>query len=148
MSHFGSGGRRSNLTKAQRRDAEAAIYGLDPHLQTPMSTSNLSIDEIERMRAILASHDANNRVGIKEFDLNNPPKLPYVHQEFPRLVYHHGRRIHRVAADAEALAEALEMGWSKEPYAAVVAAGQTEIDLAEAAEIAALDAKARRPRQK
>lgn len=47
------------------------------------------------------------------FDLNNPPKVPYVHQEFPRLVYRGDK--HKLAHSAEDLDEALDKGWSKEP---------------------------------
>ena len=70
--------RRSNLTKEQRREAEAAIYGLS----TNEMINQISPEEIERMRAIIAQHDQTNKGGIKEFDLNDPPKQPYVTRNF------------------------------------------------------------------
>jgi hypothetical protein len=48
--------------------------------------SQLAQAEIEQMRKIVAA--ADKKAPIKTLDLNNPPKAPYTHQEFPRLVYH------------------------------------------------------------
>lgn len=74
---------RSNLTKVQRDEAQAAILGLGE--QTHMATPDLTPQEIERMRQIVMQHD---RVSInKEFDLNAPPKQPYKHQEFPKAMH-------------------------------------------------------------
>ena len=53
--------------------------------------NNLSFEDIERLRAILAAHDKDAAGKVNEFDLNAPPKLPYRHQEFPRAVYHHAK---------------------------------------------------------
>jgi hypothetical protein len=43
-------------------------------------------EQIAQMRQILAVHDKGSGQlgGMKEFDLNNPPKLPYKHQEYPK----------------------------------------------------------------
>lgn len=48
--------------------------------------SQLTQAEIEQMRKIVAA--ADKKAPVKTHDLNNPPKVPYTHQEFPRLVYH------------------------------------------------------------
>src|SRR6516164_1439367 len=89
--------RRSNLTKEQRREAEAAIYGLS----TNEMINQISPEEIERMRAIIAQHDQTNKGGIKEFDLNNPPRLPYRFQEYPKVVYDHDGRQNFIVRNRE-----------------------------------------------
>jgi hypothetical protein len=134
--------KRSNLTKAQQKEQLAAIYGVSPH-QSYMPTTNLSFEEVQKMRALVAEHDRTQQGGIKEFDLNNPPKTPYTHQEFPRLVYHHGKRVHRVAHTSEDLAAALEAGWKKEPFP-TEADIEPELDSESAAELAAVEAKRKR----
>lgn len=51
--------------------------------------ANFSQEDIDRMRSILAQHDKGaDRLGggMKEFDLNNPPKAAYRHQEYPKHV--------------------------------------------------------------
>lgn len=110
-----AGCRRSNLTKEQKRQAEAAIYGLS-ETYMPTQSGQFSNEEIEHMRNILTAHDQAAGKGIQEFDLNKPPQQPYVHQEFPRIMYHHGKRIYRSAANAEEMQAALDSGWKKEPY--------------------------------
>jgi hypothetical protein len=132
--------RRSNLTKEQRREAEAAIYGLS----TKEMINQISPEEIERMRAIIAQHDQTNKGGIKEFDLNNPPKLPYRHQEFPKMVYDHEGRRHFIVHNRAEETDAIESGLSLEPYPAEPVEVEPE---AEAAEIEKLDKIARRPRK-
>ena len=48
-------------------------------------TPQLSFEDIEKMRALVNAHDKNNQgEGMKEFDLNNPPKKPYRHIEYPK----------------------------------------------------------------
>lgn len=79
-------------------------------------TPELTAEEVERMRTIVAQADQKNRAETKEFDLNKPPQKPYTHQEFPRIVYHHSRRVHKAVANEAELAEALKDGWKKEPY--------------------------------
>jgi hypothetical protein len=132
--------RRSNLTKEQRREAEAAIYGLS----TKQMSDQLTHDEIERMRQIVAQHDQTNKGGIKEFDLNNPPKLPYRHQEFPKTVYDHESRRSFIVRNREDEKEALDSGFRLDPYLSEPVEVEPE---AEAAEIAQLDKTARRPKK-
>ncbi|HVH87682.1 MAG TPA: hypothetical protein VM912_13225 [Terriglobales bacterium] len=69
--------RPSNLTRQQRQEQLASIYGV------PM---NLTPEEIERMRQIVQQHDSD-RKPIQTVDLNNPPKQPYRFQKFPMMVY-------------------------------------------------------------
>ena len=76
----------------------------------------LSPEEIERMRQIVAQHDQTNKQGIKEFDLNNPPRLPYRHQEFSKMVYDHEGRRHFVVRDRKREQEALDAGYRLEPF--------------------------------
>ncbi len=140
MAIFEAAPRRSNLTREQKQQAEAAIYGLQENFMAP----SLTKDEIERMRAIVAQHDSQGRGKIQEFDLNNPPKQPYTHQEFPRVMYHHGKHITRIAKDAEEMDAAISAGWSKEPFPAVPEPEEPELDAESAAEAAELDAKLKR----
>ena len=132
--------RRSNLTKEQRREQEAAIYGLS----TKQMIDQLSPEEIERMRQIVAQHDQTNKQGIKEFDLNNPPRLPYRFQEYPKTVYDHEGRRSFIVRNREDEREALESGLRLDPFPAEPEEVQPE---AEAAEIEKLDKQARKPRK-
>ena len=132
--------RRSNLTKEQRREQEAAIYGLS----TKQMIDQLSPEEIERMRAIVAQHDQTNKGGIKEFDLNDPPKVPYRYQEYPKVVYDHEGRRNFIVRNREDEKEALDSGLRLDPYPAEALEVGPE---AEAAEIERLDKVARRPRK-
>lgn len=106
------------LTKEQKREAHAALFGV-PSRASSMNTLDLTNEDAERMRALLAQHDASHRNESKEFDLNNPPKQPYTHQPFPTTVYHHAKRLNRKAKNAQELAEALAHGWQQKPYPAV-----------------------------
>jgi hypothetical protein len=100
---------RSNLTKEQKRAAEAAVYGQSV---PTMPTNALTPEEIERMRTLVAQNDA--QTAVKEFDLNNPPQVPYVYQPFPTTVYHRTKG-NKVVPDQEALDAALAEGWKHEP---------------------------------
>lgn len=71
--------RPSNLTKEQRQEQLAALYGVT-------MAPELSHEEIERMRQIVQQHDSQ-RKPFQVFDLNNPPKQPYHFQKFPMMVY-------------------------------------------------------------
>lgn len=71
--------RPSNLTKQQRHEQTAAIYGV------PVQNDSLSEQDIARMRQILLAHDAQKQVPIH--DLNNPPRESYKFQKFPMMVY-------------------------------------------------------------
>jgi hypothetical protein len=101
-------------------------------------TSQLSHEDIERMRAILAQHDETRPNTPKTVDLNAPAKLPYRHQEFPRAVYHETLPA-RAAKSQEHLDELLASGYAKEPVSTEVEVPQ--LDAAAAAEAAAIDAK-------
>lgn len=140
------GYRRSNLTKEQRREAEAVIYGLAAQQKAMSFLGQLSEEEIERMRDIVAQHDSQNKGGMKEFDLNNPPKLPYVYQPYPCIMYHHGKRKTQKAHSAEEAEAAIDAGWSREPFLPE----HQESDLAPevTAEVAELDRQARTPKKK
>lgn len=48
-----------------------------------------------------------------EFDLNKPPRLPYAHQDYPRMLYKGTER--RPVADAAAEKKALTEGFSRTP---------------------------------
>lgn len=89
-----------------------------------MSASTFTFEEVERMRKAIIEHDKENMP--RNFDLNNPPKVPYRHQEFPKVVYMHGpdgnfNDAMNVKNKAE-LDEALADGWSLSPRAETVEA--------------------------
>ena len=103
---------------------------------------DLSVEDIERMRAILAQYDnTSNRDKVQEFDLNNPPKVAYAHQEFPRMIYSHATGKTRVVQGQRELDSYREKGWSVEPMPAMAAEENLELDPESAAEAAAIDAK-------
>lgn len=127
---------RGGLTPKQKKEAEAAIYGLSGEKMTP----GFSAEEIERMRQMVAAHDqASGANRPKEFDLNNPPKAPYTHQEYPRVMYHHGKRQHKHAHSEADVTAAEAAGWSKEPFPSEPV--DIPLDAESAKEAAELDAK-------
>ena len=130
-----SGYRRSYLTKEQKRQAEAAIYG-HPEQMNDNNLTEFSPQDIDRMRAILAQHDRQT-MPTREFDLNKPPVKPYFYQEFPRMVYHLGRGINAIVQHEAELAAMLAGGWQTTPIAAEQA--DAELDPAAAAEAAEID---------
>lgn len=127
---------RSNLTPQQKREAEAAIYGLQEPADT--MSHDLSPAEIERMRAMIAAHD--QKTSVSEFDLNKPPVQPYVYQAFPKCVYHPDGR-NRIARDEQELEMAIEAGWSLKPVTAAPAVEQADLDPEAAAEVARIDSQ-------
>jgi hypothetical protein len=131
-----SGLRRSNLTKEQKREAEAAIYGLKPidHMQY----AELTAQEIERMRAIVAQHDRGQRA--EEFDLNNPKTAPYRYQRFPKMIYSHAKRDSRIVRSEDELQGFMELGWTDQPYPAEPTE-TVQLDAASAAEVEQVDRK-------
>lgn len=130
----------------QRREAVAQIFGLDSR---SMPNTSLTVDEIEKMRQLVAAHDANNNFGgIKEFDLNNPPKQPYRYQEFPRIVYHHKLGKTKVVHSAEELLHAEARGYSKDAPFTPQSEEELELDEESLLEIGALEEKARSGRKK
>jgi hypothetical protein len=133
-----AGYRRSNLTKQQRFEQTAALYGYGQQPQHENMQNTFSQAQLEQMRAILQAHDSQSSGVIREFDLNNPPKLPYVYQEFPRLVYRAGK--HRPTHNEAELTEALAHGWSKEPPVASQHEDEA-LDPQTAREVAAVEEK-------
>lgn len=102
-------------------------------------------EQLQMMRDILAQNEGTNHVGMKEFDLNNPPKQPYFYQELPRMVYHHSKRKTQIAHHEADLAAALEAGWTKEPFPAERV--EDELDAADLAEVQKADAIAQKKRK-
>jgi len=97
--------------------------------------------EIEKMRALITEHD--KKAVVNSFDLNNPPRVNYRHQDWPRLLYGlnaEGLPTYLRVNDREEHEAALEAGWSNTPVAAAKAE-DVELDEATAAEVAAVDAK-------
>jgi|SRR5579884_1051627 len=101
---------RHHLSKEQRAEAHRALFGFARHMDV-----HLTLEEIERMRELVRSHDHARQAETQEFDLNDPPQKPYVYEEFPRLVYHHEQRMHRAVRNEKELAEALKAGFRREP---------------------------------
>lgn len=133
---------RGGLTREQKRQEEAAIYGLQG--ENNLSTA-LSPAEIERLRQIVADHDRQHGPP-KEFDLNRPPKEPYQYQEFPRMLYHHERRETRIVKSEYELALALEDGWRKEAF--LVEVPEPVLDVASQREVEEINEKLAQARKK
>jgi len=110
-----SGQLRSNLTREQRRQAEAAIYGV--YMPDQLSQHEITPDDIERMRALVAQHD--RMAGIREFDLNRPVVEPYSYRPFPKMLYNHqpkaGEPKTTVVDTEEQMEKLTAKGWKKEP---------------------------------
>jgi len=123
------GYRVSGLTREQQEEAEAEIYGRRYRKETPqMPPQPLSAEEYARMRELLAAHDAQNKTGYQEFDLNNPPTPPYVYREYPKLMYDHKNRCYLQVEDAQGMEAALAKGWKKEPWLDQVAEPEPLLD--------------------
>jgi hypothetical protein len=133
------------MTKEQKREAELAIYGGLPQQNT---MQNLTSEEIERMRAIVAQADEENgSPGMpKEFDLNNPPKVPYVHKEFPKMLYKDGRNC--VVQNRAEMEGKLAQGWTRKPVADLIPEKEEDFDEETQAEIDELNAKLEKPKDK
>jgi hypothetical protein len=113
-------GSRSGLTAKQKREQEQAVYGLGG---TTMANKDISPEELERMRAIVAEHDPSPKQ-TAVLDINNPPREPYVYQPFPKVVYkakeHKDAKApkeweNKVVRDEKELKEAVGKGWKPEP---------------------------------
>lgn len=133
------GYRRSNLTRQQQRDQELAIYGRSPEPFMSTNTPQFNQAQLDQMRAILAQHDSQSTGVVKEFDLNNPPVQRYVHQEYPKFVYHHDKRAEKVVHSKDQEDGFLKLGYQTKPFPAEVP--EVELDDADAAEVAALKAE-------
>lgn len=104
--------------------------------------------EIEKMRLVVADHD--NRTRPTTFDLNNPPRQAYSHQEFPQLVYGtdaDGKAISKRVMDADDRAAALKSNWFLTPQAEPDY-DEPELDAAAQAEIASITKRAAEARKK
>ncbi len=130
---------RSNLTKEQKRAAEAAVYGQPVPTMPPNA---LTQEEIERMRTLVAQNDAQG--AVKEFDLNNPQTPPYVFQPFPTTVYHHATKRNKIVPDQEALDKAMAEGWKHEPVPSEPPP-EIELDAEAKEEVAAVDQHLKKP---
>lgn len=131
----------SNMTQEQRRKQEAAILGIpagDPGVPA------LTFEQIEFMRTQVAKFDAATMP--REFDLNNPPRVPYRHQEYPKTLYHHEDRVARVVKSREQEDGLIGLGYVREPFPPVADPGP-QLDPITLAEIAKLDAELKRKKQ-
>jgi hypothetical protein len=128
---------RHHLTKQQRAEQERAIYGVP---EVPMDISQLSHEDIEKMRQIVQAHDNNGK--INTFDLNKPPQEPYRFREFPCMLYDHARRRHKTVHSEEERKTALAAGFRRDPFPAEEIK-EVELDPADAAEAAAIDKQLR-----
>lgn len=72
------------LTKKQQEEQLLDLYG------EPMSNSQLSASDIEKMRALVAQHDEQAEGEENNFDPSKVRK-PYHFQKFPMMVYDHAR---------------------------------------------------------
>lgn len=78
--------RLSTLTPEQRHEQESAIYGLGENMQN----GHMTVDEIEKMRMIVAQQDSKAR-SENIFDINRPVTQKYIHQEYPKTLYNHAQ---------------------------------------------------------
>jgi hypothetical protein len=114
----------------------------------PPNQPIFTASEIEKMRLFVTEHDKQTSPNV--FDLNNPPRVNYVHREWPRLLYKlhgEGHQVHLRVHDEAQLDEALAAGWSLTPVAAVDDEFD-ELDPATQAEVDAVDKVARQKKKK
>ena len=103
--------------------------------------------DIERMRQILRAHDEMGK--SQEFDLNKPPTKPYVFQKFPMAIYHHATGETALVKTEKELQTMLEAGWSEKPFPQQTTEPEApQVTPGENAEIALLDAEARKSQSK
>jgi hypothetical protein len=130
----------NHLTNEQNRIQQTAAFGL-PLRQQSIDVSNMTLEQIEALRGVLFQHDARNAAMTREFDLNNPPKVPYRYQEYPRMLYRGDKTV--IVKDDGECAAFLANGWSKDPAAAIEVNIAPELDSQSVAEIAAINARLR-----
>lgn len=105
--------RPSNLTTEQQREAMRSIYGLQERKEE-VSPENLTYDERIKLRRLLDSLDQKEAGGMKVFDLNKPPREPYVYREYPFLMYHPEAGT-KAARNWEERQQLKTEGWSEDP---------------------------------
>ena len=76
---------------------------------------NFTLEQLDAMRKILAQHDEQNPKPENVFNPNQPPKEPYRHQEFPKLMYSERGHVLTVASAQEEEA-ARDKGYMSEPH--------------------------------
>ncbi len=101
---------------------------------------DLTPQDAERLRQILDAYQAKNPQRMQEFDLAKPPTPPYRHQEYPKVMYHHGTARHKQAKNAQEEAEAVAAGCSTKPVPVEEPEIQVELSPEEAALIAEAEA--------
>lgn len=106
-----------NLTEKEQQEAMSAIYGLEKPM-TPTPAEILTYEERVKMRRYLDDLDRKEASGVKEFDLNKPPIVPYVYREFPFLMYHHETKRTKAAPNHEIRERMIAEGWSTDPFPA------------------------------
>lgn len=106
----------SNLTQKQQREAMESLYGLTEERTT--MAPEMTYEERERLRQILAQHDAKDAAQANStFDLNKPPQAKYVYREFPFVMYNHATGKAKAARDHVERERLIAEGWSSDPIA-------------------------------
>lgn len=85
--------RRSGLTRQQQQDAEMALYGGD------MAQTTQHKDEEKQQEQI--------------HDINNPPRHPFVFEDYPRVLYKGAENV--TVPNAEEEKKHAAKGWKREP---------------------------------
>lgn len=112
----------SNLTPQQQREAMQNLYGLGGNVTPTAEQTDLTFEEVERLRRILDRFDKSQSAGRKEFDLARPPVPPYRYQPYPFLMYHHQSGKTKAAHSNDEQTQLLMEGWSVDPFPAEASA--------------------------
>lgn len=78
----------------------------------------------ELLQQELTDTEESKPMAQNEFDRNNPPRVPYVHQDYPRLLYKGAQQF--LVADAAAEKEAHSKGFTRTPDAKKVLAARAK----------------------
>ena len=132
------------LTKQQRKEQEAALYGLHPTNAMEdffAAMQSLTPEEQARLMAVIRPSKPGQ---VKVHDLNNPPKEPYIFEPYPKMLYRFGDT--RIVQTQEEHERAAAEGW-KDKGLIGVAEEPEALDEQSAVEAANIDDQIRKKRR-
>jgi len=105
------GQKPSGLTKEQKQEQLAAIYGVETKKMGQLEQLQAQLQQLQQQIANMGG--TNQPVGIQEIDFNNPKLPPYQHQEFPKFMHHKELGQEVIAKDKAHYMKLVGDGWEK-----------------------------------